>query len=38
MKLIGLISPNSSEETLADVYKIIPKDIRIEARNLHVAK
>ena len=38
MKLIGLISPNSSEETLADVYKIFPKDIRIEARNLHVAK
>ena len=38
MKLIGLISPNSSEETLVDVYKIFPKDIRIEARNLHVAK
>jgi hypothetical protein len=29
MKLIGLISPNSSEETLEDVYKIFPKEIRI---------
>ena len=38
MKLIGLISPNSSEETLADVYKIFPKDFRIEARTLHVGK
>ena len=38
MKLIGLISPNSSEDTLADVYKIFPKDIRIEARTLHVGK
>jgi len=38
MKLIGLISPNSSEETLADVYKIFPKDFRIEARTLHVDK
>ena len=38
MKLIGLISPNSSEDTLVDVYKIFPKDIRIEARTLHVGK
>lgn len=38
MKLIGLISPNSSEETLADVYKIFPKEVRIEARTLHVSK
>ncbi len=38
MKLIGLISPNSSEDTLADVYKIFPKGIRIEARTLHVGK
>lgn len=38
MKLIGLISPNSSEETLADVYKIFPQDVRIEARTLHVSK
>ena len=38
MKLIGLISPNSSEDTLADVYKIFPKDIRIEARTLHVGE
>ena len=38
MKLIGLISPNSSEETLADVYKILPQGIRIEARTLHVGK
>ncbi len=38
MKLIGLISPNASEETLADVYKILPKDTRIQARTLHVSK
>jgi maleate isomerase len=36
MKLIGLISPNLSEETLEDVYKILPKDIRIEGRALEV--
>ena len=36
MKQIGLISPNLSEETLADVYKILPKDIRIEGRALEV--
>jgi hypothetical protein len=38
MKLIGLISPNSSEETLADVYKILPQGIRIEAPTMHVGK
>ncbi|MGE5303599.1 MAG: hypothetical protein ACM3TN_09750 [Alphaproteobacteria bacterium] len=37
MSLIGLISPNLSEETLEDVYKILPKDIRIEGRALEVA-
>ena len=36
MKLIGLISPNLSQETLEDVYKILPKDIRIEGRALEV--
>lgn len=36
MKRIGLISPNLSEETLADVYKILPGDIRIEGRALEV--
>ena len=36
MKQIGLISPNLSEETLADVYKILPKEIRIEGRALDV--
>ena len=38
MKLIGLISPNLSEDTLVDVYKIFPKDIRIEGRTLTVGK
>jgi maleate cis-trans isomerase len=37
MKQIGLISPNLSQETLEDVYKILPKDIRIEGRALEVA-
>jgi maleate cis-trans isomerase len=37
MKTIGLISPNLSEETLEDVYKILPRDIRIEGRPLQVA-
>jgi maleate cis-trans isomerase len=36
VKRIGLISPNLSEETLADVYKILPGDIRIEGRALEV--
>lgn len=36
MKLIGLISPNLSEETLVDVYKILPQGIRIEGRALDV--
>jgi len=38
MKLIGLISPNTTDETLTDVYKIFPKDIRIEGRTLTVSK
>ena len=38
MKLIGLISPNTTEDTLVDVYKIFPQGIRIEGRTLHVAK
>ena len=37
MKRIGLISPNLSDETLEDVYKILPRDIRIEGRALEVA-
>jgi maleate cis-trans isomerase len=38
MKLIGLISPNLSEDTLVDVYQIFPPDIRIEGRTLKVGK
>ena len=38
MKLIGLISPNTTEDTLVDVYKIFPQGIRIEGRTLHVGK
>jgi maleate cis-trans isomerase len=38
MKLIGLISPNTTEETLVDVYKIFPSGIRIEGRTLEVGK
>jgi maleate cis-trans isomerase len=38
MKLIGLISPNTTEDTLVDVYKIFPAGIRIEGRTLHVGK
>jgi maleate cis-trans isomerase len=38
MKLIGLISPNLSEDTLVDVYKIFPEGIRIEGRPLNVGK
>ena len=38
MKLIGLISPNTTEETLTDVYKIFPQGIRIEGRTLQVGK
>ena len=38
VKLIGLISPNLSEETLVDVYKILPEGIRIEGRSLDVGK
>src|ERR1044072_772572 len=38
MKLIGLISPNLSEDTLEDVYKVFPAGIRIEGRTLKVDK
>src|ERR1051326_1013592 len=38
MKLVGLISPNLSEDTLIDVYEVFPPDIRIEGRTLKVAK
>jgi maleate cis-trans isomerase len=38
MKLVGLISPNLSEDTLVDVYQIFPPDIRIEGRTLKVGK
>lgn len=38
MKLIGLISPNLSEDTLVDVYKLLPECIRIEGRALKVGK
>ena len=38
MKLIGLISPNTTQETLTDVYKIFPKDFRIEGRTLTVTQ
>jgi maleate cis-trans isomerase len=38
MKLIGLISPNTTEETLIDVYKIFPAGMRIEGRTLEVGK
>ena len=38
MKLIGLISPNLSEGTLEDVYKVFPAGIRIEGRTLKVGK
>lgn len=36
MKLIGLISPNYSDDTMTEVYKILPAGIRIEGRNLDV--
>jgi len=38
MKLIGLISPNLSEDSLEDVYKVFPAGIRIEGRALKVGK
>jgi len=38
MKVIGLISPNLSEDTLVDVYKVFPEGIRIEGRTLKVGK
>ena len=36
MKRIGLISPNMSEEVLADVYRILPPGITVEGRGLRV--
>jgi len=30
MKLIGLISPNLSEDTLEDVHKVFPAGIRMK--------
>lgn len=38
MKLVGLISPNLSESTLVDVYKILPEGVRIEGRALEVGR
>ena len=38
MKLIGLISPNTTDDTLVDVYKIFPEGIRIEGRTLQVSQ
>lgn len=38
MKLVGLISPNLSEDTLIDVSEVFPADIRIEGRTLKVGK
>ncbi|MGN6730662.1 MAG: maleate cis-trans isomerase family protein [Candidatus Binatia bacterium] len=38
MKLVGLISPNLSEDTLIDVYEVFPPDVRIEGRTLKVGK
>ncbi len=38
MKRIGLISPNLSESTLADVYRILPEGISIEGRPLEMEK
>jgi maleate cis-trans isomerase len=37
-KLIGLISPNLTEDTLVDVYKMLPEGTRIEGRALKVGK
>ena len=38
MNLIGLISPNLTEDTLVDVYKMLPEGTRIEGRALKVGK
>jgi hypothetical protein len=38
MKVTGLISPNFSEDTLEDVYKVFPPGIRIEGRTLKLEK
>jgi len=37
-KLIGLISPNLTEDTLVDVYKMLPEGTRIEGRALKVGR
>jgi maleate cis-trans isomerase len=37
-KLIGLISPNLTEDTLVDVYKMLPGGTRIAGRALKVGK
>jgi maleate isomerase len=38
MNLIGLISPNLTEDSLVDVYKMLPEGTRIEGRALKVGK
>ncbi|MFQ5930046.1 MAG: hypothetical protein ACE5MK_10120, partial [Acidobacteriota bacterium] len=38
MKRIGLISPNLSEATLVDAYRILPEGISIEGRPLEVGR
>ena len=38
MSLIGLISPNLTEDTLVDVYKMLPANTCIEGRALRVGK
>src|SRR5262245_22479526 len=38
MNLIGLISPNFTEDSLVDVYKMLPAGTRIEGRALKVGK
>ncbi|HUF41947.1 MAG TPA: hypothetical protein VMR20_08340 [Verrucomicrobiae bacterium] len=38
MKLTGLISPNYSEDTLVDVYRVFPPGIKIEGRTLKVGR
>jgi len=38
MNVIGLISPNLTENTLVDVYQMLPEGTRIEGRALKVGK
>jgi hypothetical protein len=38
MNLIGRISPNLTEDSLVDVYKMLPEGTRIEGRPLKVGK